>query len=205
MELVMSPKGSRGLGIVDLELQNRCLLSKWLFQLLNEDGMWQNLLRNKYMGNKTMSQMVAKPTNSHFWTGLLKVKHQFRSCRSFILKDGSLICFWEDKWLGIWPLKELYPNLYNVSYEPYATVKHVMSGDPYNLSFRRSLVGVKLTEWANLLPNVSVINLSEERDTIWGGLSMSGIFTARSMYTISRTKVRPSDISSFRNSTYRLK
>jgi hypothetical protein len=43
-----------GLGIQNLELQNKCLLSKWLFKLLNEDGMWQELLRNKYIKDKTL-------------------------------------------------------------------------------------------------------------------------------------------------------
>jgi len=32
------PKCFGGLGILDLEIQNKCLLSKWLFMLLNEDG-----------------------------------------------------------------------------------------------------------------------------------------------------------------------
>jgi hypothetical protein len=34
------PKDQGGLGIEVLEIKNRCLLSKWLFKLLNEDGVW---------------------------------------------------------------------------------------------------------------------------------------------------------------------
>ena len=48
-EILCQPKGQGGLGIHNLDLQNKCLLSKWLFKLLNEDGMWQELLRNKYI------------------------------------------------------------------------------------------------------------------------------------------------------------
>jgi len=44
-----------GLGIQNLDLQNKCFLSKWLYKLCNEDGMWQKLLRNKYLKNKTHS------------------------------------------------------------------------------------------------------------------------------------------------------
>ena len=40
-----------GLGILNLEFQNRCLLSKWLFRLINEDGVLKNLLRRKYLCN----------------------------------------------------------------------------------------------------------------------------------------------------------
>ena len=35
------PKDQGGLGIANLAIKNRCLLSKWLFRLLNEDGLWQ--------------------------------------------------------------------------------------------------------------------------------------------------------------------
>jgi hypothetical protein len=40
------------LGIEVLELKNKSLLSKWLFKLINEDGVWQQLLRNKYLHSK---------------------------------------------------------------------------------------------------------------------------------------------------------
>jgi hypothetical protein len=31
-------------GIINRDLQNKCLLSKWLFKLINEDGVWQTIL-----------------------------------------------------------------------------------------------------------------------------------------------------------------
>jgi hypothetical protein len=46
------PKEQGGLGILDLEEQNKCLLSKWVFNLINGDGAWQQLLRNKYLGGQ---------------------------------------------------------------------------------------------------------------------------------------------------------
>ena len=42
-----------GLGVMDLEVMNKCLLSKWLWKLETSDGMWQELLRNKYIKNKS--------------------------------------------------------------------------------------------------------------------------------------------------------
>jgi hypothetical protein len=30
-----------------LELKNKSLLSKWLYKLMNENGMWQELLQKK--------------------------------------------------------------------------------------------------------------------------------------------------------------
>jgi hypothetical protein len=37
---------------MNIVVQNECLLSKWLYKLINEKGIWQDLLRNKYMHNK---------------------------------------------------------------------------------------------------------------------------------------------------------
>jgi len=71
------PKEQGGLGIMDLETQNKCLLSKWLFKLINEEGIWQQLLQNKYPANKTIAQVEKKPGNSQFWSGLIKVNNDF--------------------------------------------------------------------------------------------------------------------------------
>jgi hypothetical protein len=46
-----------GLGIKNLDLQNKCLLSNWLFKLVDEDGLWQSMLRNKYLKRHTLSKV----------------------------------------------------------------------------------------------------------------------------------------------------
>ena len=66
-EIICRPKDQGGLGVEVLELKNKCLLSKWLFKLLNEEGVWQELIHNKYLNSKTLSQVTAKPTDSPFW------------------------------------------------------------------------------------------------------------------------------------------
>jgi hypothetical protein len=68
--IICRPKDQGGLGIEVLELKNKCLLSKWLFKLLHKDGMWQQLLHNKYIRNKTLAQIEAKPTDSPFCKSL---------------------------------------------------------------------------------------------------------------------------------------
>jgi hypothetical protein len=37
-------KDQGDLGIQNIEIQNECLLSKWLFKLINEEGLWQTIL-----------------------------------------------------------------------------------------------------------------------------------------------------------------
>ena len=57
---------TRGLRIMIPDLQNKCILSKWLFKLNNEHGIWQDLLRNKYIKDKTLSQVQKKSGDLSF-------------------------------------------------------------------------------------------------------------------------------------------
>jgi hypothetical protein len=112
--IICRPKDQGGLGVEVLELKNKCLLSKWLYKLLNEEGVWKELLHNKYLQNKTLSQVTAKPTDSPFWKGIMGVKEAFFSRGSLVLGNGKSIRFWEDTWLGDTPLENQYPSLFNI-------------------------------------------------------------------------------------------
>jgi hypothetical protein len=100
---------------LDLNMMNMALLSKWLYKLLTSDGMWQQLLRNKYVGSKPLAHVQWKIGDSHFWSGLMKVKLAFLRFGSFLIKDGSQVRFWEDAWLDGSSLKDQYPALYNIA------------------------------------------------------------------------------------------
>jgi hypothetical protein len=73
--VVLKTKG--GLGIHDLEAKNTALLGKWLFKLLSEEGVWQTLLRRKYVGSKALTHVIWKAGDSHFWAGLMNAKNMF--------------------------------------------------------------------------------------------------------------------------------
>jgi hypothetical protein len=79
--------------VLALEIQNRCLLSKWLFNLINMDGVWIQLLRNRYLGGKSITQVSRKVGDSQFWSGLMNIKDQFLSMSSFKVQDGKQVRF----------------------------------------------------------------------------------------------------------------
>ena len=135
----MPTKGSGGLGIEVFDIKNKCLISKWLFKLLHEEGVWQELLTNKYLRDKSLSQVEAKPTDSPFWKGLMKVKGVFFSCGSFIMGNGQRTRFWEDTWLGETSLSTQYPMLYKIVSSKNVTASQILSQNPLNISFRRLL------------------------------------------------------------------
>jgi hypothetical protein len=86
--IICRPKDQGGLGIEVLDLKNKSLLSKWLFKLLNDEGVWQELLQSKYLSQKILSQVQAKPSDSPFWKGLMHVKDAFFARGHFKVGDG---------------------------------------------------------------------------------------------------------------------
>jgi hypothetical protein len=87
-------KDQGGLGIQNLEIQNECLLRKWLFKLINEVGLWQTILWNKYLANQTIGKVDRLlGGDSHFWSGLMKVKQKFLMFGSFQLNNGTQVRF----------------------------------------------------------------------------------------------------------------
>jgi hypothetical protein len=180
--IICRPKDQGGLGILDLEIQNKCLLSKWLFNLINGDGDWQQLIKNKYLGNKSLTQVRKKPGDSQFWSGLMEIKDQFISMGNFKVQDGSQIRFWEDKWLGVNTLKDQYPNLYNIVRKKSVTIADVFSTRPLNVSFRRNLVAANLQSWRHLVLRIANIHLNKHPDVFRWTIRSDGKFSVSSMY-----------------------
>ena len=91
---------------------------------MNEYGVWEELLRNKYLHTKPLLQVTGKPTDSSFWKGLMAVKDEFFGRGRFAIGNGLSTRFWEDVWLGDTPLSEQYPSLYNIVRKKNVLVGH---------------------------------------------------------------------------------
>ena len=102
--ILSKAKSGGEMGIIDLDAQNICLLRKSLFKLLNEDDIWQRLIKRKYLGNKTLSQVSSQV---FFWGCLMEIKDFFLSKRKSKVQSGNQSRFWEDLWSGDKTLKEI--------------------------------------------------------------------------------------------------
>jgi hypothetical protein len=166
----------------NIDAQNKCLLSKWLFKLLNEEGLRQTMSRRKYLQQHTLSQAKRRPSHSHFWKGLMKVRDNFLNFGSFQLDNGTHIWFWEDKWLRIGILKEIYPQLYALVRRKNVVVANIFQTIPLNISFRRGLVGQLREQWMDLVAHLVHVRLNTASDTFRWDLSADGSFSVHSMY-----------------------
>ena len=112
----------------------------------------------------------------------MKVKCDFLRFGTFIINDGSQVRFREDTWLGNSPLRDQYPQLYNIVRKKQDTVADVLSTQIPNLFWRKDLIGNKLVMWNNLVSRLSTIVLSQERDEFKWNLDQTGVFSVKSHY-----------------------
>jgi hypothetical protein len=156
--------------------------SKWLFKLINEDGMWQTILRNKYLTNQTIGKVDTKSGDSQFWAGLMKAKETVLRHGSFHLNNGKQIRFWEDRWLGNQSFQHQYPSLYTLVRRKSATVESVLSMVPLNVSFRRFLNYNNRVLWNELVGRIMHVQLNDQNDVFSWNLHQHGQYNVHSLY-----------------------
>lgn len=180
---ICRPKEQGGLGVENLEVKNRCLLSKWLFRLsVEKKGLWVQILRNKYLQSKTLAQVTVRPNDSPFWKGSVNMRSAFFHRAKFIIGSGESTRFWKDTWLGKTPLAIQYPALYNIVQRKEAYVATILQSTPLNIQFCRALVGHRWEAWLHLVRRLMDVRLSAESDRLHWKLITNDIFTVKSMY-----------------------
>jgi hypothetical protein len=112
-----------------------------MFKLLLEEGFQQELLTNKYLRGKMLSQAQAKANDSPFRKELMGAKNDFFQHGSFVIGDGLGTCFWEDIWLGNTSLATWYPTLYNIIRTKNVLVADVLNKTPLNIRFKSTGMG----------------------------------------------------------------
>jgi hypothetical protein len=108
-EKVCRPKGEGGLGIYATKPRNKALLAKLNWRLHDEkESWWARTLTAKYCPNGiTSSPLPIHRGGSSNWRGL-KLGHEvFRNGLRWVVNNGQHVSFWNDKWVGNQPLREV--------------------------------------------------------------------------------------------------
>jgi hypothetical protein len=113
-ELICKSKKNCGLGIKDLRKLNISLMCKWWWRLEKEEGLWQEIIRYKYMREKSIFDVRHKLNDSPIWSDLLKVKDIYLQGRGVKIGKGNLTRFWLDPWLYKEPLYDSAPILFKL-------------------------------------------------------------------------------------------
>jgi hypothetical protein len=182
---ICKPKIHGGLGIINTEIMNQCLLTKWIWKIeAGSTDLWCRLVKAKYMHSGNFFCSDQKGT-SQFWSGLHKVKHMFKWGAEYRVFKGDKIRFWQDLWIGNTPLNIQYSSLYEISNNQQDLVCDVWDGDDWSLSFRRNLHGVLIEDWMSLQQLLGEVQLDISReDSVRWVLDKSFQYTTKSLYQL---------------------
>jgi hypothetical protein len=97
--------------------------------LENEEGLWQDIVKIKYVKETPVCLIPTKQSDSPVWKDLLKIRHIYLKGRKFRVNNGKKVSFWTDIWLEEKPLCILYPVLYDLCVDNKSSVWNVMKGE----------------------------------------------------------------------------
>jgi hypothetical protein len=121
---VCKPKEYGGLGVLNTRLMNIAFLLKWIWKLYQgAEGLWVDILKAKYLGDRDIFAHETPQKGSQFWSALQNFKWYFKLGARHHVKNGNRIYFWLDWWSGNTPLRDRYPQLFDCCAFPYITVR----------------------------------------------------------------------------------
>ncbi|WMV20542.1 hypothetical protein MTR67_013927 [Solanum verrucosum] len=140
-EVVITSKKEGGLGIKNLKAQNKSLLLKWLWSLAaDKQGLWKKIIIARYgREGPWTTQAVKTPYERGLWR---TIRNQWpKMWGNSMIKVGNSrkTMFWNDIWVGQTPLRQQFPDIYNLNQQKIATISEVKNAQGWNLSFRRLL------------------------------------------------------------------
>jgi hypothetical protein len=174
-------KDKGGLGILNLRCMNISLLTKWLWKLEKEEGLWQTIVNKKYMKGKPLCILRNKQGDSQFWRGLLYCKDKYCDNRKMEIGNGLSTSFWSDIWCGDVPLPIKYKRLFELSLNKEINVNWALSVNWNSLTFRRRLVGEGAKQLEDLINDCGRYWLADREDKPSWLLDKKG-YSVKSMY-----------------------
>jgi hypothetical protein len=94
---------------------NISFLCKWWWRLEKEQGVWQDIVKAKYLQHNGVRSVKHRIDDSPVWTDLLKIKHIYLSGRKIETKNWTKNTMrWHDAWLEEKPICIIAPVLYDL-------------------------------------------------------------------------------------------
>lgn len=160
---------------------NISLLCKWWWKLDKEAGLWQDIVRYKYIKNASLHNIKHKQTDSPIWSDLLKIKNIYLQGRKMSIRNGEKTLFWKDIWLYNKPMADTHPILFKLAQQKDISVSEVIN-NPQQVTFSRYLLDDWRKDWMNILVDIHNIQLSDGEDTVSWKLGTKGKFSVKSVY-----------------------
>ena len=90
---------------------------KWWWKREQHEGLWQEIVRKKYIKNSCVSLLKKKPSNSPVWNQLLSIKDIYIAGRKVLVGKSDSTSFWRDSRICDTSLKDKFPQLFEICNE----------------------------------------------------------------------------------------
>ncbi|GKC13209.1 hypothetical protein Tco_1009991 [Tanacetum coccineum] len=185
-----------------LKAMNWALLAKWWWRFRFErDAFWVKVIKSLYgEGGGTVGQSLSGSGYS-VWRNIIKVGNDLdkigihlSSSFEWEVGSGNAIMFWEDNWIGMGKLRDLFPRLYHLD-----VVNDAILGNKgfwredewvWNWVWRSDLRGRAITDMYNLSNLVQDIQLKKDtKDKCKWRLNDGGSFTVKGLRDMVDSKI----------------
>jgi hypothetical protein len=156
------------------------LLCKWWWKLDTEQGLWQDIVKAKYLRNKFVANVTARFNDSPCWKALLKIKTTYMVGRKINLRKGNICRLWQDSITGEPPLCLKFPDLFDLCLDNECTIQDACVSD-FEIPFRRTLRGDNLLHWNTIKDSLRNLPFSDASDFITWSLNPKKCFSTKSI------------------------
>ncbi|KAL4318757.1 hypothetical protein GQ457_18G011370 [Hibiscus cannabinus] len=152
------------LGLMDFDLQNRCLLGKWVWRFSAEnDILWRKVIQSKHKrGDLALFPPPLSRQSYWVWKGIMKSSFAddtfgniFQNNLSLCVGDGRFIHFWLDTWLCEQPLSTKFSRIFALAINKVGVIVEFrvrrLNNWSWKIYLRRCLFDWEVPSWNELL------------------------------------------------------
>jgi hypothetical protein len=168
--LVCRPKKHGGLGVLNLELQNKALLMKQLNKFYSRaDVPWVKLVWSLY-GDSVPHTKSRR--GSFWWRDIFSLVDEYRSISQCKIGNGSSVLFWKDFWANGEILCDKYPRLFSYALDEDVSMASLASNDDISSCFSLPLSVEAFQELQEVSQIVQATTIDDavvdQRVFVWG-------------------------------------
>lgn len=160
--MVCKPKDEGGLGVIDIEKQNKALILKNFHKFFNRiDLPWVHLIWEKHYKNGKLPNHVKK--GSFWWRDTLNFLSDFKQFASPHVENGESALFWHDSW-HIQSLATSAPELFSFAKNKMITVHKAFNQEAFSDLFQLPLsqpAFIQMQEIQQIMENMPLSNDSD--------------------------------------------
>lgn len=159
-DAVQLSKLQGGLGVKDLEIQNRCLLMKFVDKIFStSDAPWKNWL----LQQSSPFDASCRNSDSFLWKIINAELTTYRSLTCVKVGDGASTSFWYDQCLPCGPLYLSHSALFSHTTRPNVSVQRVFQTS-FDLCLRPRLTNAASSQLALVLTLLQEVHLEDAPD-----------------------------------------